>query len=66
MLEAREMGLGSCWVGFAQDWLGTPEGKKAIGVPDACQPVAPIIIGYPESQPAPVVRKEPEVVWIGG
>src|ERR1017187_9366356 len=22
-------GLGTCWIGFAQTWLGTPEGKAA-------------------------------------
>ncbi len=65
MLAARAAGLGSCWIGYAQDWLGTPEGKAAIGVPQTCLPVAPIIVGHPESQPAPVARKEPEIIWIG-
>lgn len=65
MLAARDAGLGSCWIGFAQDWLATPEGKAAIGVPQSCLPVAPIIVGYPESQPAPVAHKEPDIIWIG-
>jgi nitroreductase len=65
MLAARDAGLGSCWIGFAQGWLGTPAGKAAIGAPETWRPVAPIIVGYPESQPAPVPRKEPEVIWIG-
>jgi nitroreductase len=65
MLAARAAGLGSCWIGFAQDWLGTSEGKAAIGVPQTCHPVAPIIIGHPRDQPAPVARKEPDIIWIG-
>jgi nitroreductase len=65
MLAARDAGLGSCWIGFAQAWLGTAPGKAAIGAPRTCLPVAPIIVGYPGAQPAPVPRKEPEIVWIG-
>jgi nitroreductase len=65
MLAARDVGLGSCWIGFAQDWLATSEGKAAIGVPQPSTPVAPIIIGYPEFEPAPVPRREPDIVWIG-
>jgi nitroreductase len=65
MLAARDAGLGSCWIGFAQDWLGTPEGKAAIGAPETSEPVAPIIIGYPEYEPAPVPRREPDIIWIG-
>jgi nitroreductase len=63
MLAARDAGLGSCWIGLAQAWLGTPAGKSAIGVPQTCLPVAPIIVGHPESQPAPVPRNEPEIIW---
>lgn len=65
MLAARAAGLGSCWIGFAQDWLATPKGKAAIGVAQSCLPVAPIIIGHPEFQPAPVAREEPDIIWIG-
>ena len=28
MLAARAAGLGTCCIGFAQAWLGTPEGKR--------------------------------------
>ena len=30
MLAARARGLGTCWIGFAQAWLATPEGKAAL------------------------------------
>lgn len=65
MLAARDAGLGSCWIGFAQDWLATAEGKAAIGLADPALPVAPIILGHPEIQPTPVGRKAPEIIWIG-
>lgn len=65
MLTAHAAGLGSCWIGFAQAWLRTPEGKAALNIPVDCIPVAPIIVGHPKSTPAPVPRKEPEIHWIG-
>lgn len=66
MLAARAARLGTCWIGFAQGWLGTPEGKAALNLPAAYVPVAPIIVGHPRSEPPPVSRKEPEIRWIGG
>ena len=65
MLAARAGGLGTCWIGFAQAWLGTPAGKAALNLPAACVPVAPIIVGHPKSAPPPVPRKEPDIRWIG-
>ena len=65
MLSAYAAGLGTCWIGFAQRWLATPEGKAAIGIPPAYLPVAPIIVGRPKAGPATVPRKEPEIRWLG-
>jgi len=65
MLAAHALGLGTCWIGFAQAWLGTPEGKAALDLPPNCIPVAPIIVGHPQSAPPPVHRKQPEIRWIG-
>ena len=64
MLAARAAGLGTCWIGFAQSWLVTPEGKAALKLPANYMPVAPIIVGHPKSAPPPVPRKEPEIHWI--
>ena len=64
MLAARARELGSCWIGFAQTWLATSEGKAALKLPEAYRPVAPIIIGHPKSPPPPVPRKEPEIRWL--
>jgi len=65
MLFAHCLGLGTCWIGFAQSYLNTREGKKLLGLPTAAVPVAPIIIGQPRSVPFDVPRKVPEVHWIG-
>ena len=64
MLAARGAGLGSCWIGFAQNFLGTPEGKAALGLPPACKPVAPIIVGHPKAMPQPVARTAPDIRWV--
>ena len=65
MLAAHGEGLGSCWIGYAQRYLDTPEGKDVLGLPASCVPVAPIIVGHPTTPPPPVTRKEPEVRWVG-
>ena len=64
MLAAHAANLGTCWIGFAQSWLGTKEGKRAIGLPDSFFPVAPIIVGTPKSAAAPVPRNGPHIHWI--
>ena len=65
MLAARARELGTCWIGFAQGWLATSDGKTALNIPTAYRPVAPIIVGHPKAFPAPIPRKEPEIRWIG-
>ena len=65
MLAAHDARLGSCWIGFAQGYLNTPEGKALVGMSPACAPVAPIIIGEPRSEPKVVARKEPQIRWVG-
>jgi nitroreductase len=65
MLAACAEGLGTCWIGFAQSWLQTPEGKKALDLPAAHLPVAPIIVGRPTSLPPPVPRKPAQIRWVG-
>jgi hypothetical protein len=52
MLAACAAGLATCWVGLSQGWLATAEGKAALGLPAACLPIAPIIVGRPKSSPA--------------
>ena len=64
MLTACAAGLGTCWIGFAQSWLGTPDGKAALNLSSTNVPVAPIIVGYPKSVPAPVPRRAAKIDWI--
>ncbi|MGO9391232.1 nitroreductase family protein [Rhodoblastus sp.] len=65
MLAAYAAGLGSCWIGFAQAYLNTADGKADLGLPAEWDPVAPIIIGHPKSAVTPVPRKSPEIRWVG-
>ncbi len=65
MLAARATGLGTCWIGFAEAWLRTPDGKAVLGLPLNCFPVAPIIVGHPTSEPPPVPRKAADISWVG-
>ena len=65
MLSAYALGLGSCWVGFAQGWLNTLEGHRALGLPTGDRAVAPIIVGHPTVLPPPVARKAIAISWIG-
>jgi len=65
MLAAHAKSLGTCWIGFAQQWLATPDGKAALGIPATFSPIAPIAIGHPRRQPPPVPRKAADIRWIG-
>jgi nitroreductase len=65
MLAAHAKGLGSCWIGFAEAYLTSPEGKAALAVPDGFIPVAPIIVGRPAATPVRPERKAPDVRWLG-
>jgi nitroreductase len=65
MLAAYAAGLGTCWIGFAQSFLNTSDGKNVLDLPGAWVPVAPIIVGHAKAMPAPVPRNKPEVRWIG-
>lgn len=64
MLAAYARGLGSCWIGFAQRWLETEEGRQAIGLPRDFVPVAPIIVGHPSAPIPPVPRNRARLRWL--
>jgi len=65
MLAACAKSLGTCWIGFAQRWLETEEGRRCVDLPEDYRPVAPIIVGHPRGKAPPVVRKSANVRWIG-
>lgn len=64
MLAAHDAGLGSCWIGFAEGWLNTSEGKALLDLPDSYVPVAPIVIGHPAHSVPPVLRRDPQIRFV--
>ncbi|MGH3426606.1 MAG: nitroreductase family protein [Mycobacteriales bacterium] len=64
MLAAHDRHLGTCWIGFAEAWLNSRDGKPGLGIPDSYTAVAPIVLGYPAEQPVRPHRKVPDVRWI--
>jgi nitroreductase len=64
MLAACAKGLGSCWIGFAEDWLNQPAGKSYLGIPATCTVVAPIIVGRPRAVPAAPSRRPAQISWV--
>jgi nitroreductase len=64
MLAARDEGIGSCWIGFSRPWLNLPSTKQELGVPEGCEMVAPIVLGYPKAWPETHGRKPADIFWL--
>jgi nitroreductase len=62
MLAATAMGLGTCVIGSAMPALEMQDMKALLGIPSDFAVVAPIIVGYPDNNIAPVVRKTPVIL----
>jgi nitroreductase len=62
MLAACAMGLGSCVIGSALPALNIPETKIALNIPENFIAVAPIVVGYPDDEIVPVIRKNPVIL----
>lgn len=58
ILQAHELGLGTCWLGSFQE----DEVKKLLGIPEKVRVVAVTPLGYPEVMPRPTSRKSFEEV----
>jgi nitroreductase len=55
VLVARELGLGTCWIGaFKEESV-----KEALGIPREVRVVALTPLGYPAEQKGPVVDRKP-------
>jgi nitroreductase len=65
MLAAVDLGLGTCWIGFAQGWLTSEEGRGLLNLAPDKVVAAPIAVGYPKAPPAIVPRKAIALSWIG-
>lgn len=59
MLAAHGMGIGTCWIGFAEYTLNTPEFKVARNVPRNYELVCPMSLGYMDKPLAPPERRAP-------
>lgn len=59
MLAAHSMGIGTCWIGFAEHTLNTEEFKKKYGVPEDYDLVCPMTLGYRKGNLNPPTRKTP-------
>jgi nitroreductase len=64
MLAARDVQLGTCWIGLGRPWLDLPEIKAELGVPRDLHVVAPIVMGYPVAWPHSHGRTAPRIHWI--
>jgi nitroreductase len=69
MLAAHSLGIGSCWIGFADMVLRSPTGmglRRFLEVPKGTEVVGTIAFGYPERVPGARLReKEADIVnWI--
>lgn len=61
MLAAHSMGIGTCWIGFGEHVLDTPEFKRAHNVPESYALVCPMSLGYSKGKLPPPDRKTPPV-----
>lgn len=59
MLAAHAKGIGSCWIGFAQDFMDRPEIKARYKVPEHCRFVSALSLGYAKGHLPEAKRKEP-------
>ncbi|VVC01456.1 Nitroreductase family protein [uncultured archaeon] len=60
MLRARDLELGSCFIGFASMLNNDRETLRGIGITDSQELCCPLIFGYPKRWPHPKIR-EPKV-----
>lgn len=65
MLAAQAIGLGSCVIGHALTELNDVKRKISLGISQDYQAVAPIAIGYPESNTINRKRERPVILnWL--
>lgn len=62
MLAATAMNCGTCVIASALPAILLPDIKSTLGIPEDYTPVAPIIVGYPKVESAPVKRKAPLIL----
>ena len=63
-LKAHELGLGSCFIGWASVLNMQPEILAEVGVPEDHELIAPLIFGYPAEKPSPPPREIKILKWV--
>ena len=68
MLEAHDLGIGSCWIHRAKEEFASPEGQqilKDLGIEGEYEGIGHCILGYVDGDyPAPQPRKENWVYYV--
>lgn len=57
MLQAYELGLGSCFIGFANMLADDSAAMRSLGLKDSQKLYCPLIFGYPKEWPKPKERE---------
>jgi len=59
MLAAHDMGIGTCWLGFAEFHMNTPEFKAEYNIPEYYAHVCTMSMGYSCTELSPPKRVRP-------
>lgn len=59
MLAAHSMGIGSCWIGFAEYYMNSREVKAQYQIPEEYELVCTMVLGYKKAELAPPTRNKP-------
>ena len=65
MNAAHAIGLGSCWIGFAESFMDLPEIKERFHVPAEYRIVSTLSLGYAKGHMPEAQRKEPRIFCQG-
>jgi len=57
MLQAKELGLGSCYIGYMTMLADDRETLRSVGIKDDQSLYCPLIFGYPTQWPGPKTRE---------
>lgn len=63
MLMAKSLGLGSCWIGFAQLFFNLRQTKDILEIPETYTAVSPLILGYPQNISGKIEKKSPNIIF---
>jgi nitroreductase len=64
-ISAVARGLGSCWVGSPMLWLGNPDVRSELCIPEGFAPHAVFTLGYPAAVPAKSGAITTRTNWLG-